>query len=121
MKNLEGRVQECKKAYPIGDAKEDWKIFNLLIKNLNNKNEILQFEKLRREVLANIPGFKEMNELPELDIKNENRELKPDFVSEEVKIKDLNYYFSNSISRASKTMSQCHQERGKSIKTGTNN
>ena len=28
--NLEGRVQECKKAsYPIGEALEDWKIFNL--------------------------------------------------------------------------------------------
>ena len=27
--NLEGRVQECKKAsYPIGEALEDWKIFN---------------------------------------------------------------------------------------------
>ena len=31
--NLEGRVQECKKAsYPIGEALEDWKIFNLIIK-----------------------------------------------------------------------------------------
>ena len=33
--NLEGRVQECKKAsYPIGDALEDWKIFNLILKKL---------------------------------------------------------------------------------------
>ena len=31
--NLEGRVQECKKAsYPIGEALEDWKIFNLILK-----------------------------------------------------------------------------------------
>ena len=31
--NLEGRVQECKKAsYPIGDSLEDWKIFNLILK-----------------------------------------------------------------------------------------
>ena len=31
--NLEGRVQECKKAsYPIGDSLEDWKIFNRIIK-----------------------------------------------------------------------------------------
>ena len=35
--NLEGRVQECKKAsYPIGEALEDWKIFNLIIKKLNS-------------------------------------------------------------------------------------
>ena len=33
--NLEGRIQECKKAaYPIGEAKEDWKIFNMIIKKL---------------------------------------------------------------------------------------
>ena len=39
--NLEGRVQECKKAsYPIGDALEDWKIFNLIFKKLQ-KNEYL--------------------------------------------------------------------------------
>ena len=33
--NLEGRVQECKKAtYPIGEALEDWKIFNMILKGL---------------------------------------------------------------------------------------
>ena len=26
--NLEGRVQECRKPYPIGVSQEDWKIFN---------------------------------------------------------------------------------------------
>ena len=37
--NLEGRVQECKKAsYPIGEAKEDWKIFNLILKDLDKFN-----------------------------------------------------------------------------------
>ena len=31
--NLEGRVQECRKAsFPINEAKEDWKIFNLILK-----------------------------------------------------------------------------------------
>ena len=39
--NLEGRVQECKKAsYPIGDALEDWKIFNLILKKLRIKMKI---------------------------------------------------------------------------------
>ena len=33
--NLEGRVQECKKAsYPIGESLEDWKIFNLILNKL---------------------------------------------------------------------------------------
>ena len=51
--------------------------------------------------------------------KNENHTV--EFVSENVKIKDINYYFSNSISRASKTMSECRQIRQKIKKTGTDN
>ena len=36
--NLEGRIQEGKKAsYPIGEALEDWKIFNRIIKKLRFK------------------------------------------------------------------------------------
>ena len=32
--NLEGRVQECRKAsYPPGKSMEDWKIFNLISKD----------------------------------------------------------------------------------------
>ena len=38
--NLEGRVQECKKAtYPIGEALEDWKIFNMILKGLGKKRK----------------------------------------------------------------------------------
>ena len=38
--NLEGRVQECKKAsYPIGEALEDWKIFNLIFKKIREKRK----------------------------------------------------------------------------------
>ena len=62
--NLEGRVQECKKAsYPIGDALEDWKIFNLIIKKLKKTQDLSNFE-LRKEVLNLIPNFTNLNELP---------------------------------------------------------
>ena len=44
-----------------------------------------------------------------------------EFISEEIFIKNLDYYFSNSISRSSKTMSECRQIRQKLKKTGTNN
>ena len=38
--NLEGRIQECKKAsYPIGEALEDWKIFNRITKKLGSKRK----------------------------------------------------------------------------------
>ena len=41
--------------------------------------------------------------------------------AENIEIKDINYYFSNSISRASKTMSECRQINQNSKKSGTDN
>tara|TARA_B100000963_G_scaffold331801_1_gene322832 strand:+ start:4798 stop:6855 length:2058 start_codon:yes stop_codon:yes gene_type:complete len=121
--NLEGRVQECKKAsYPIGEAMEDWKIFNLIIKKLDENNETLNFTMLRKEVLNLIPNFTKINELPSFNKEEiDNDTFKSNFVSEEIAIKELDYYYSNSISRASKTMSECRQINQNQRKTGTNN
>ncbi len=118
--NTEGRLQECKKAsYPIGESKEDWKIINLILKRLDTRNEKLRFNDLREEVKNLILSFSEINDLPKFDSKDSG--LDANFLSEEVVIKDIDYYFSNSISRASKTMSECRQIRQKIKKTGTNN
>ena len=114
--NLEGRIQECKKAsYPIGEAKEDWKIFNSIIKQLNRREEILKFDNLRKESLGKIKNFSALNELPNFSLKELKYNKQP-FLSERIKVNELNYYFSNSISRASKTMSDCHEARRKSKK-----
>ena len=45
----------------------------------------------------------------------------PNFLSEIIKIRELDYFFTNSISRASKTMSECRQIKQDSKKTGTDN
>tara|TARA_Y100001935_G_scaffold255019_1_gene266100 strand:+ start:2715 stop:4769 length:2055 start_codon:yes stop_codon:yes gene_type:complete len=119
--NLEGRVQECKKAtYPIGEALEDWKIFNMILKELGKKEKLSNFDFLREDVLKLIPNFTKLNTLPSFkDISVDNKTST--FVSEEVNIKELDYYFTNTISRASKTMSECRQLKLSSKKTGTNN
>ena len=119
--NLEGRVQECKKAsYPIGEALEDWKIINLIFKKLNKNENLLNFDLLRKEVLKLIPNFTELNGLPSFKVNNDNNSI-PDFLSEEVLIRKLDYYFTNAISRASKTMSECRHVKQSSKKTGTDN
>ena len=119
--NLEGRVQECKKAsYPIGEALEDWKIFNLIFRKFKKNEDILNFDSLRSEVLNSIPNFTELNELPkfkELTLNNSSS----NFISEKVNIKEIDYFFSNAISRASKTMSECRQIKNSLKKTGTSN
>ncbi|MDA8757659.1 molybdopterin-dependent oxidoreductase, partial [Candidatus Pelagibacter bacterium] len=119
--NLEGRLQECKKAsYPVGEALEDWKIFNKIIKRIGRQEESSSFDQLRKEVLSNIPNFSKINELPKhTETKNSN--IEASFISEEVLIREIDYYYSNSISRSSKTMSECRQIRQKIKKDGTNN
>ena len=119
--NLEGRVQECKKAsYPIGEALEDWKIFNLIIKKIGKTENLSNFNLLRKEVLNSIPNFSKINELP-IYKDSENKDIRMNFTSEEILIKELDYFYTNSISRASKTMSECRQINRNSKKTGTDN
>ncbi len=117
--NLEGRVQESKKAsYPIGEALEDWKIFNLILKKLGMNNDFSKFDSLRKEVLSLIPNFTKLNELPCFkEVQQTITSSK--FMSELVDIKDLDYFYTNSISRASKTMGECRQIKQKLTKTGT--
>jgi len=119
--NLEGRVQECKKAsYPIGEALEDWKIFNLILKKMGKNENLLKFDNLRKEVLNLIPNFTKINELPKYKLSG-SKKRSSSFFSEDINIKELDYYFTNSISRASKTMSECRQIKQNTKKTGTNN
>ncbi len=119
--NLEGRVQECKKAsYPIGESLEDWKIFNLIIRKFEKNEDILNFDSLRSEVLNLIPNFTELNELPKFkDFTLDNSSS--NFISEKVNVKEIDYFYSNAISRASKTMSECRQIKHSLKKTGTSN
>ena len=119
--NLEGRIQECKKAsYPIGEALEDWKIFNRIIKKLGYKEKTMKFDELRKEILETVPNFSEINELPKkLQLKENN--IEKSFFSERIIVRELDYYYTNSISRSSKTMSECRQIRQKIKKDGTNN
>ena len=109
MKISKEEFRNVKKAsYPIGNALEDWKIFNLIMKELGKNESLLNFDTLRKEVLTLIPNFTNLNELPAF--KETNIENTPtDFKSEEVYIKELDYFFTNAISRASKTMSECRQ------------
>ena len=75
---------------------------------------------MRTEFLNNIPNFSDLNSLPKIRETKKN-EIEADFISEEVVIRELDYYYTNSISRSSKTMSECRQIRQKTLKDGTNN
>ena len=94
--NLEGNIQKAYKAsYPPGDAKEDWEIINNLSELLkrkkifNNKDELV-------DSMFNFINLKIEN--------NKNNSVDADFFNERIVVDNSNYYFSNVIARASKTM-----------------
>ena len=118
--NLEGRIQECRKAsYPAGEALESWKVLNKLTYAYKNKNLFDSFNTLREEVLNQIVNFDSINKLPKY--KEPSKKINNSFKSEKIFINPMDYYFSNSISRASKVMSECRDIKLKHLKSGTNN
>ena len=119
--NLEGRIQECRKAsYPTNKALEDWKIFNLINHSLNSSNLFSDFLSIRKLALKEIPDFLEIDLLPKKKkLVKVNTLLEA--IGEKINIKHIDYYFSNSIARASKTMSDCRNISNDNRKNGTNN
>ncbi len=113
--NLEGKLQKAYKAsYPPGEAKEDWQIINELSEIINNKKIFNDKAELDNSMLNYLNLFKENN------LSKKYSELANlCFESEKIIIKDNDYYYSNSIARASKTMSNCRNEKNNIKATGT--
>jgi len=109
--NLEGKIQKAYKAsYPPGEAKEDWEIINNLSELLKRKKIFKNKEELEDSM------FNYLN----LKIKNKNNDsTEAIFVDEKIIVENFDYYFSNVISRASKTMADCHNAKIKLKSTGT--
>jgi NADH-quinone oxidoreductase subunit G len=113
--NLEGKLQKAYKAsYPPGDAKEDWQILNNLAETMNHRKLFNDKDELLSSMLNYIKLFKDNNTTKKLsEVKDLN------FINEEIKVNNIDYYYSNSIARASKTMLNCRNEKITSLSTGT--
>ena len=113
--NLEGKLQKAFKAsYPPGEAKEDWQILNNLAETMNHRKLFNDKDELLSSMLNYIKLFKNTDETKKiLEVKDLN------FINEEIKVNNIDYYYSNSIARASKTMFKCKSEKIISQSTGT--
>ncbi len=104
--NMEGRVQRARKAVSApGEAKEDWKILRALSDVLGKSLPYNSLHEIRKAMVEQAPTFAEFDVLFTSEWKGvgvEGKTLKASFVSD---IK--NYYQTNVIARASKTMAQC--------------
>ena len=110
--NLEGRIQKSFKAsYPPGNAKEDWLIINELSELIKRKKLYENKDKL----IDNMNNFLKINN------KNSNFEedVAKNFINEKIEIEKIDYYHSNVIARASKTLNECRNVKIKMKSTGT--
>ena len=108
--NLEGKLQKSYNAsYPPGEAKEDWQIINELAASIKRRNLYSNKEELVSLMLNYLNLHKDKNfEVPNYK-----------FINESIYVDDLDYYHSNSIARASKTMNECRRLSLNVKKTGT--
>ena len=99
--NLEGRLQKAYKAsYPPADAREDWIIFKDLANMMKRPLGFNNIKHLREIIKGNIQ--QKINN----KIKKTKRVI---FEEENILIKPIDYYYTNSIARSSKVMSECRQ------------
>ena len=112
--NLEGKIQKAFKAsYPPGDAKEDWQIINEIAETMNNRKLFNDKEELESSMFNYLKLKKEKKSIL---IKNIDQN---EFENENLKIEFKKYYFSNVITRASKTMFNCNNSKLDIKRTGT--
>ena len=112
--NLEGKIQKAFQAtYPPGDAKEDWSI-------LNDLSELIKRKKIFKNKDELIDGLMNYLNLKK-NIKDTHNISLPEFIEEKINLDSKDYYYSNVIAKASKTMSECRNIKIDAKKTGTEN
>ena len=112
--NLEGKLQKAYKAsYPPELAKEDWVIINELAESMNHRKLFNDKDELDSSLINQI------NLHIEKDISLKSSSVKELIFQNEVIKIDSDYYYSNVIARASKTMSECRNLKIDLKSTGT--
>jgi len=108
--NLEGKLQSAYKAsYPPGDAREDWIIFKDLANMMKKPLGFSNIKHLRQSINKHIQS--KINN----DVKKTNKVV---FTEENISVKRIDYYHTNSIARSSKVMSECRQISKRFLFTG---
>ena len=107
--NTEGRVvQTTKCMHPLGESKEEWKIFRALSNEFNDNLKFNNLGELRQEIIKEYSFLKELNVLPVSEKINFGNSI--EIKDRKVKYNISNFYMTDSISRASSTMAICTKE-----------
>lgn len=104
--NTEGRVQTARQAvFPPGEAREDWKIIRALSEMLAKTLPYDDIAQVRARLAAVNPAFTALNQPLKAEWKSFGTEGKADKAPFAVAVE--NFYQTDSVTRASKTMAAC--------------
>lgn len=117
--NFEGRVQQTRAAVPlVGDAREDWKILRALSEALGARLPYDTLDDLRARLAEVAPHFAFLHKtqnpvwmngeyVKAIDEVAKQQQVKPDLLKTSI----VNFFMTDSISRASSSMAKCIQAR----------
>mgnify|MGYP001587616864 FL=1 len=107
--NIEGRVIQTSRCHnPLGEAKEEWKIFRVLSDLLECEIKFNNLNDVRKKIVEHNKNF--------LEIMKTNNSSNLSFASKEkleeqtISYNISNFYMNDSISRSSETMAKCTKE-----------
>ena len=99
-----------KASYPPGDAREDWIVFKDIANMIKRPLGFNNAKQLKDNINNHIK--KKINN-------NFKSKTNINFLEGDISLKPIDYYYTNPIARASKTMSECRQISKKYLFTGT--
>ena len=109
--NTEGRVQAGQRAvFPPGDARDDWAIIRALSDVLGQRLPYDSLQQLRAAIIQQAPHFGEIDAVHSANVdelKGVGDASKRSHGSEGFSLPIHDFYLSNPIARASKTMAEC--------------
>ncbi|MDC1060268.1 NADH-quinone oxidoreductase subunit NuoG [Alphaproteobacteria bacterium] len=107
--NIEGRTIQTSRCHnPLGEAKEEWKIFRVLSDLLNCDIQFNNLDDVRKKLTNENKNF-----LALLEINNSSNlsfSSKQEIKNQNLSYNINNFYMNDSISRASETMANCTHE-----------
>ena len=104
--NTEGRVQQTRQAvFPVGEAKEDWKIIRALSTVLEQTLPYNSLLELRKRIVEEWEFLSEIDALRPAEWKSFGKKGK--LLKSPLKNTIDNFYMTNVIARSSDTMNKC--------------
>ncbi|HPE31144.1 MAG TPA: NADH-quinone oxidoreductase subunit NuoG, partial [Parvularculaceae bacterium] len=106
--NTEGRAQMARRAhFPLGEARENWAIIRALSDRVGKTLPYDDLFALRQAMIAAAPSLGRIDQRPEEGLDLTKVGKAGSLGAEPFRSPVADYYFTNAVARASKTMAEC--------------